>query len=46
MLNSNDIFDFQGYLTTFKGSSSTYEFMEKLAYTQSFSNFIEETFKL
>lgn len=46
MLNSNDVFDFQGYLSQFKSCPSTYEFMEKLAYTQSFSNFIEETYKL
>ena len=47
MMNSNDLFDFNGYLDQFKGQQgSQFDFMQKLVYTQSFSNFIEETYRL
>ena len=41
-VTSNDIFDFDAYLSHYKGSS--YGFMEKLVRTQAFNNFIEETY--
>ncbi len=46
MLSSCEVFDFKGYLQQFKSCRATYEFMEKLVYTQGFSNLVEETYKL
>ena len=46
-MNSNDMFDFEGYLNQFKCfDAKTAEFMEKLINTQCFNIFIEETHKL
>eukprot|EP00347_Sterkiella_histriomuscorum_P017091 403350703 len=42
-LSSNDVFDFDNYLNQFEGGNK--EFMEKFVKTQSFHNFIEETYK-
>jgi len=46
MMNSNEVFDFDSYLESFKGNTITHEFMSRLVYTQCFSNLIEETFRL
>ena len=46
MMNSSEVFDFEAYLESFKGNSLAYGFMSKLVYTQSFSNLIEETYRL
>ena len=46
MMNSNEVFDFDSYLESFKSNGLAYSFMQRLIYTQSFSNFIEETFRL
>lgn len=42
-LSSHDVFDFDNYLNQFEGLNK--EFMEKFVRTQSFNNFIEETYK-
>ncbi|CDW85806.1 UNKNOWN [Stylonychia lemnae] len=42
-LSSQDVFDFDSYLKQFDGGNR--DFMEKLVRTQSFNNFIEETYK-
>ena len=42
-LSSGDVFDFDNYLNQFEGSNRS--FMEKFVRTQSFNNFIEETYK-
>lgn len=46
MMNSNEVFDFDSYLESFKSNRVAHTFMQRLIYTQSFSNFIEETFRL
>ena len=46
MMNSNEVFDFDSYLESFKGNVIAHEFMSRLVYTQCFSNLIEETFRL
>jgi hypothetical protein len=38
-----DVFDFDNYLNQFDGKNR--EFMEKFVKTQSFNNFIEDTYK-
>jgi hypothetical protein len=43
-LSSMDIFDFDTYLSQFQGKQNL-DFMEKFVRTQSFNNFIEETYK-
>jgi hypothetical protein len=42
MMNSNEVFDFDSYLESFKSNGVAYSFMQRLIYTQSFSNFIED----
>jgi hypothetical protein len=42
-LSSIDIFDFDGYVNLFEGENKS--FIQKLVHTQSFNNFIEETYK-
>lgn len=44
-LSSLDVFDFDSYLSQYQKGTPNYEFMSKLIKTQSFNNFIEETYK-
>jgi|LauGreDrversion4_2_1035121.scaffolds.fasta_scaffold236516_1 hypothetical protein len=46
MMNSNEVFDFESYLESFKGNVLAFNFMSRLIYTQAFSNLIEETYRL
>ena len=43
-MNSGEVFDFEGYLESFRENS--HDFMSRLINTQAFSNFIEETYRL
>ena len=42
-LSSIDIFDFDSYVNLFEGRNK--HFIQKLVHTQSFNNFIEDTYK-